>query len=280
MSDIEVSKYLKKGNREVITDFYVPHSIEDEPNDLRFKVFIRLNAKGITFRNVSFLHCVFDGCYVNNCVFDSCDFTGCKFLGSNFHQTAFKGCNFIFSTFERCQIDDDILVSEAPREENLRMRFARSLRANYQQGGDAKAANRAINVELEATSKYLYKSWKSKETYYAEKYPGFIKSSTQFFKWIEFWILHFVWGNGESILKFARTIVIVLLLISIYDTCTNGNPLNLSEYWVNFTKSPSVFLGVSKANGFSINALSIITVTKFISFALLTTLLVKRFARR
>lgn len=276
-----VSKeHLKKGNREVITDFYVPNNISDEQVELNFKVFIRLNAKEIKFRNVSFLHCIFDSCYLNNCVFDSCDFTGCRFLGSNFHQTAFKGCEFRFATFERCQIDDDILISEAPREENLRMHFARSLRSNYQQAGDAKAANKAINVELGATSKYLFKSWKSKETYYKEKYPGFIKSTIQFAKWIEFWILHFIWGNGESILKFSRTIIITLFFISIYDTYTNGNPLDLSEYWFNFIKSPAVFLGVSTPANFSITALSVITGIKFISFALLTTLLVKRFSRR
>jgi hypothetical protein len=280
MSETTSKNHLEKGNREVITDYYVPKDVEDEQASLKFKVFIRLNAKKITFRNVSFLHCIFDTCYLNNCVFDSCDFTGCKFIGSNFHQTAFKGCDFIFATFERCQIDDDILISEAPREENLRMHFARSLRANYQQVGDAKAVNKAINVELEATSKYLYKSWKSKQTYYKEKYSGFLKSSIQFLRWIEFWVLHFIWGNGESILKFARTIVITLLMISIYDTFTNGNPLDLSEYWVNFLKAPSVFLGVSSPSNFSTGALSIITGIKFISIALLTTLLVKRFSRR
>ena len=157
MSETVPKNHLEKGNRKVITDYYVPKNVADEQESLKFKVFIRLNAKKISFQNVSFLHCIFDNCYLNNCVFDSCDFTGCKFIGSNFHQTAFKGCNFIFTTFERCQIDDDILISEAPREENLRMHFARSLRANYQQIGDAKAANKAINVELEATSKYLYK---------------------------------------------------------------------------------------------------------------------------
>ena len=157
---------LEKGNRDVITDFYVPKDIVDEPDDFRYKIFERLNAIKITFKNVSFLHCVFDGCYFNNCVFDTCDFTGCKFTGSNFHQTAFRGCDFRFTLFEHSQLDDDIVISEAPREENLRMHFARSLRMNYQQIGDAKAVNKAIKVELNATSIYLYKSWRSGETYY------------------------------------------------------------------------------------------------------------------
>ena len=179
MSEKAANGQLEKGNREVITDFYVPQDIMGERDRYKYKVFIRLNAKDITFKNISFLHCIFESCYLNNSVFDSCDFTGCKFLGSNFHQTAFRGCDFRFATFERSQIDDDILISEAPREENLRMHFARSLRMNYQQVGDAKAVNKAITVELGATSIYLFKSWKSGETYYKEKYPGFLNSSVQ-----------------------------------------------------------------------------------------------------
>jgi uncharacterized protein YjbI with pentapeptide repeats len=143
-------------SREVVTDFYVPKNVSNQPKNFAYKVFIRLNAKEKTFKNVTFMHCIFDNCYLYKCVFDTCDFTGCRFLGSNFHQTAFRGCKFDFATFERSQLDDDILMSEAPKEENLRMRFARSLRMNYQQIGDAKAVNKAISLELEATSIYLY----------------------------------------------------------------------------------------------------------------------------
>ena len=158
------SQLIVKGNREEIKDHYVPRNIENERQNLRFKVFIRLNAKGVRFNNVSFLHCVFEGCYINSCVFDSCDFTGCRFVASNFHQTRFAGCDFRYATFERTHIDSEILDSEAPREENLRMHFSRSLRMNYQQLGDAKSVNKAISIELGATSAYLYKSWISKET--------------------------------------------------------------------------------------------------------------------
>lgn len=281
MSELKEFKHLKKGNRVIVTDYYVPGNVEDDQQSMKFKVFVRLNAKKIIFRNVSFLHCIFDGCYIYNCTFDSCDFTGCRFSGSNFHQTAFKGCNFLYATFEQCQIDNDILLSEAPREENLRMHFARSLRVNYQQVGDAKAANVAINVELEATSKYLFKSWKSKETYYKEKYPGLLKSAVQFLRWIRFWVLHFIWGNGESILKLARTIFITLVFIAVYDTWKNGDPLDLSVYWANFLRSPSIFIGVTdNPIGFSTRALTIISSVMLVSLALFTTLLVKRFSRR
>lgn len=273
-------QYLAKGNREVVTDYYVPENIENEQRYLRFKVFIRLNAKDVRFKNVSFLHCVFDSCYINNCVFDDCDFTGCRFIASNFHLTTFAGCDFRYAAFERTFIDSEILDSEAPKEENLRMHFARSLRMNYQQLGDAKSVNKAISIELGATSAYLYKSWKSKETYYKNKYGGVVKSSIQLARWLEFWLLHAIWGNGESILKLIRSLAVFLIGIAIYDTLQNGNALDLGQYWNNLLRAPAIFLGILSPHNFSAGVLSVITGTKFVSFALLTTLLIKRFSRR
>ncbi|MEI7996613.1 MAG: hypothetical protein WCH01_17085 [Methylococcaceae bacterium] len=52
-------------NRKVITDFYVPKNISNEPKKFQFNVFVRLNAKKeTTFKNVSFIHCIFDNCYL------------------------------------------------------------------------------------------------------------------------------------------------------------------------------------------------------------------------
>ncbi|WP_431226868.1 pentapeptide repeat-containing protein [Burkholderia contaminans] len=267
------------GNRVVVTDHYVAKDIINEPTKFKYKIFVRLNAKGVTFKRASFEHCIFDSCYLNNCVFDTCDFTGCKFIGSNFHQTAFAGCTFDYATFERCQIDNDILHSEAPREENLRMRFARSLRMNYQQIGDAKAVNQAISLELQATSIYLLKSWSSHETYYQKKFGG-LKRIPQFAIWIEFWLLDFIWGNGESIVKLLRTILLVLLAISAYDTVLNRNPMRLDDFWVSLTRAPAEFLGVYSPMQFPSGACAAIAATRLVTFALLTAMLVKRFGRR
>lgn len=269
---------LKKGNREVVTDYYVASDVSGEK--FPYRVFVRLNAKKIRFTKVSFQHCIFEGCYFNGCVFDTCDFTGCRFIGSNLHLSAFSGCKFDYATFERSYVEDDILLSEAPKEENLKMRFARSLRMNYQQIGDAKAVNRAISVELEATSVYLYKSWRSHESYYKQKYPGLIKSGVQFLKWVDFWILDFLWGNGESIIKLLRTIVFGLIVIGFYDTIKNGDALNIADYWNSFAGAPAVFLGVSNPQSFSVLALSTIAGARLVTVALLTALLVKRFSRR
>ena len=47
---------LEKGNRKVVTDFYAPDNITDEPDKYKNKIFERLNAIKITFKNVSFAH--------------------------------------------------------------------------------------------------------------------------------------------------------------------------------------------------------------------------------
>lgn len=275
-------KALLKGNREVVIDFYVDEAVQNESEVYAFKVYIRLNAtKKTTFRNVSFLHSVFDGCYFNNCVFDSCDFTGCRFIGCNFHQTKFSGCNFEYAVFERCQIDADILDSEAPRKENLKMRFARSLRMNFQQIGDAKAVNKAISLELDATSSYLKKSWSSSETYYRDKYPGW-KKLPQFGKWLEFRVLDAVWGNGENTLKLLRSIVVIHFVIAVYDTYMFGDVWNLRDYLASFIASPGVFFGIVNLHTahYPVWFSSTIAATRLIGFAFLTAILVKRFGRR
>lgn len=270
---------LLPGNREVITDLYVSKNIENEPKEYAFKVYVRLNARKQTIKKVNFQHCVFEGCYFNNCVFDSCNFTGCRFIACNFHLSAFTGCKFGYATFERCQIDDDILEQEAPREENLRMRFARSLRINFQQIGDAKAANKAISLELEATSIYLKKSWSSKESYFRDKYPG-LKKVPQFFKWLEFGVLDAIWGNGESTLKLLRAILVVHLLIAAYSTLKFGNIWDLKSYLASLVASPGVFFGLTTPHPFPTWVLSLIASIRLVGFAFLTAILVKRFGRR
>ncbi|MDP9154649.1 MAG: pentapeptide repeat-containing protein [Pseudomonadota bacterium] len=274
------SEVLKKGNRESIVDYYVAKNLTAENADFSYKILVRLNAKKETiFRKVSFIHAVFDGCYFNECFFDSCDFTGCRFIGCNFHQTSFAGCKFAYATFERCQIDDDILSRETPLEDNLKMRFARTLRMNYQQIGDAKAVNKAISMELQATESYLYKSWASGETYYRDKYRGIVIIK-QFWRWVCFRVLDFIWGNGESILKLLRSFVLAFIAIALSEGATSSEPWNLRRYLLAMQHAPGVFFGLPGTEAFGSTALTIIAATRLVSMAFLTALLIKRLGRR
>ncbi|GKS85916.1 pentapeptide repeat-containing protein [Acidovorax sp. SUPP1855] len=274
-----IPPHFSPGNREAITDHYVPKNVLDETVAFKFKVFIRLNASKIKFKNVSFEHSVFDGCYFRSCVFDSCNFTGCRFIGSNLHQSSFPGSRFDYATFERCQIDSDILTAWSPREENLKMRFARSLRMNFQQVGDAKAVNEAITQELDATSRHLLESWLSEDEFHRKKYRG-LQRIRQFLAWVEFWVLHFVWGNGESITKLLRTIIIAMVAIAVYDANASNGSATILDYLGSLKDAPAIFLGTISRSFHTTAAASMIVAARLIALSLLTALLVKRFGRR
>lgn len=267
------------GNRQLITDYYVPKNVVDEAVAFKYKVFNRLNARKVTFKNVSFEHSVFDGCYLRSCVFDSCNFTGCRFIGSNLHQSSFPGSRFDYATFERCQIDSDILTAWNPSEENLKMRFARSLRMNFQQIGDAKAVNEAITLELHATARHLLESWLSEDDFHRKKYPG-LRRVRQFLAWVEFWVLHFIWGNGESIPRLLRTIIIAMVVIAVYDANAFKGSATVLDYWESLKDAPAIFLGTISRPFHTTAAASMIVAARLIALSLLTALLVKRFGRR
>src|SRR5271165_1973257 len=184
--------------------------------DFSNQLFLRLVAKDRKFTKVNFRYCIFDACYLRNCQFDSCDFTGCRFAGTTLHGSTFSGCKFQYSTFERTFVDNDILDTECPGYDNLKRAFARTLRMNYQQLGDAESANKAIGVELQASRMHKLKAWRSNESYYRKKYSG-RKRLKAFVDWASFTALDLIWGNGESAAKLLRAIVVTLALMSLVD---------------------------------------------------------------
>jgi len=166
-------------------------------DNLSNRLFVRLVAKEKGFTKVDFKYSIFDTCYLRQCTFDGCDFTGCRFLGTSLYGSKFSGCRFDYATFERTVVASDLLNICCPAPENLKMKFARSLRVNYQQLGDVQAANMAIHVELDATKEHLWKAWRSNDWYYRQKYRNW-KRFKVFFEWLGFKLLDWIWGNGES----------------------------------------------------------------------------------
>jgi hypothetical protein len=142
-------------NRKKVEDKKIDGNLTDA--ELSNLLFVRLVAKEKEFTKIDFKYCIFDTCYLRQCLFDRCDFTGCRFVGTSFYGSRFSGCKFDYSIFERTIVATDLLRDCCPAPENLKMKFARTLRVNYQQLGDAQAANIAIHVELEATSEHLWK---------------------------------------------------------------------------------------------------------------------------
>lgn len=242
-------------------------------------VFVRLVAKQNRFVNVDFRYCTFDACYLRDCSFDSCNFTGCRFVSSNLHGSSFVGCNFEYASFEKTDIDNDVLSINCPERDNLKLRFARTLRVNYQQLGDAQSANKAVSVELEATASYLYKSWHSNESYYRKKYRG-LKRFRQHLRWLNFKALDWLWGNGESPIKLGRAALVVLLAITFLDAITFRDAWSLRSYLSSFAASPQILFGVLTPSEYHPLYLTSIICIRLVIFGFFMAILVKRFNRR
>ncbi len=253
---------------------------DDDESDSTFvnHVFVRLIAKKRRFSRVDFKYSVFDACYLRDCVFDSCDFTGCRFVGSSLHGASFPGCKFDYATFERTEIDSDVLDSSCPPFENLKARFARALRVNYQQLGDAAAVNKAIGVELLAEETHLHKAWQSNEAYYRKKFAG-IRRLKMFAKWARFKMLDFVWGNGESPLKLARTSLLLLVVMAVFDMAVFRAPQNVGIVQA-LVLAPQMLLGTLSPAPFPGWYLSLLVALRLIAFGFFISILVKRFSRR
>lgn len=183
-----------------------------EGRSFDFATFRTASGNDLVFEKVSFKYCRFDDCYFRACTFKRCDFTGCRFTNCNLRSSEFPGSDFKYARFGNTLVTDSLLDQNLPGYENQAMLLARVLRSNFGQVGDAEAVNKAIAVELEATKTHYYKAAWSRETYYRDKHKDWDRVRVVW-RHAMFWLLDFAWGNGESIRKLGRTILIVNALI-------------------------------------------------------------------
>lgn len=242
-------------------------------------LFVRIGSKDQKFTKVNFSHTYFEHCYFRNVTFEDCNFNGCKFLNCNFTQSTFPGSNFDYAIFEKTFIDDEILDNNCPSYDNLILKFARTLRLNYQSLGEAISANKAIKIELKATKNHLFDSWKSKKVYYRKKYKG-LRRLKMFFKWLLFKIEEFVWGNGENIWKLILAGFYIWLICTIVDTLCFKDGSLIVNYWQSFKEVPSIIWGAYRPEYYSVNYLTFLFILRFVGFALFTSIIIKRFNRR
>lgn len=238
--------------------------------------FVRLVAIRRRFTRVSFKQCIFDSCYLRDSIFDTCDFTGARFIGSNLHGAKFTGCTFEYAGFERSLIDDSILKEGCPGHENLRMRFARALRMNYQQIGDTRSANKAVHIELEATGTHYYKAWRSNEYYYRKKYQGTARAR-MFAQWLGFKSMDFIWGNGESILKLLRFVFFTLIAVAWIDQSNSDSAASILG---SAERAVQLFFGIQTPKAPPAIYLTFITIARLVTFGFFMSIIIKRFNRR
>ncbi len=166
-----------------------------------------------------------------------------------------------------------------PPRENQKAAFARSLRVNYQQLGEAKSANKAIHVELQATKTHLHKAWRSEETYYRQKYAGWSRFAS-FLSWFSFASLDILWGNGESVVKLLRSLFILFLFMTIYHAFRVEGVGEVISYFKGFEVAPEVFLGTRTFPQYAFWYTTAVLATRLLLFAAFTSILFKRLNRR
>lgn len=243
-------------------------------------LFTRLVAKDRHFTKVNFRYSFFEQSYLRDCHFDSCDFTGCRFTNTNLAGSKFSGCKFDYSSFEKTIVEPAILETECPSFENLKLRFARTLRTNFQQLGDAGAANKAMNVELAATATHLKKAAWSNEAYYRKHYAGIARLEIVW-EWALFNILDFIWGNGEKAWRLFRFVFLVLIAMAIYDAIFHGSDSGrLASYLCSLKKSFAIFFGTSAPEDYSRSYLALVTCTRLVLVGFFLSIIIKRFNRR
>ncbi len=242
--------------------------------------FQRLIAKEVTFDGVDFSYTIFDTCYLRKCVFQNCNFTGCRFKDSNLYGSSFSGCTFDYVFFDKTIVDAEILEVGCPGPENLRDKFARTLRTNFQSLGDYASVNKAVHVELEAKCEHLFKAWRSKESYYRQKYRGWLRAE-MFFAWLNFKAFDYIWGNGESLWKLGRALFVILGIMALIDVKVTGrDPLQIPSYFVSFARTPALFFGIGNATEYNPVYLASALVVRLVMVAFMISIIIKRFSRR
>ena len=237
-------------------------------------LFQRLIAKEVRFEEVDFSYTIFDTCYMRKCAFVNCNFTGCRFVASNLYGSAFDGCKFDYSVFERTLVDGEILNVGFPGHENLKLRFARTLRMNFQSLGDSDSTNKAIKLELAATEDHLRKCWNSSESYYRAKYRGWKRIET-LVSWLNFKVWDFVWGNGESLWKLGRAVAGALLIMALVNV-----RLTATGYAESLWHAPAVFFGIKNPAEYPDIYLASIIALRLLAVGLFLSIIIKRFSRR
>lgn len=276
--ELKEYKFFSKNYLNINGDRY--YFIKNEIHENR--LYIRGVATRFLFENIDFSKTIFDSCYLKTCRFINCKFEGAKFINCNLSNSYFQDCNFDYATFEKSFIDEEIFEC-APKSENLKYKFARSLRLNYASIGDNSAVAKAIRVELAATKKHLFDSWSSGDEWHRKKYGGLKKRTVQFLEWLQFSLLDFLWGNGERPWKLVRSNFLLFFALTMWDISRSETKYSITEsFHTLFVKVPSKYFGltVEELKYYPQFLDMSLVLIRLISFGLFMSILIKKYNRR
>lgn len=283
---------LSESRKKIFTDKIISSSIYGESiigkyccepfkNSVYTRVFVV--GENIIIKNISFEHSYFIDCKLRKVRFENCSFVNCFFNNCDFSRSSFINCDFKYSNFKNTIVDVDIFNS-APREHNLLLKFAISLRINYRELGQKNNEDIATQHEINANRKHLYDSWKSKDPYYRKKYQGFERFE-KFIEWIYFKLNDLIWGNGESLTRLILSGILLVALLSIIATISMGNNFSLNQIVSNIINSLYYFIGSIDNQDIKIifknsYVQHMIVIFRTIFFGLLISILIRKYSRR
>lgn len=256
-----------------VKDQEIEHVADKE--DFTQHEFVRVYAVKKVFKDVVFKQSNILSCYFRNCRFIDCDFTGVLFKESNFIGSQFENCKFHYTFWDKTIVDEAILNTCLPPEENLARDLVRALRVNFAQIGNYDAVNKAAAIEVKLTGKHLFNAAYSKQGYYRKKYKDWDRVQ-MCFRHASWKALDLLWGNGESLLRVAvwGFVVILVVAASIFFKYQDIDP------WDSLGNAVSVFWGVKPSRDVPQGLVVFATVVRFLLFGLFMAILVKRLSRR
>jgi hypothetical protein len=263
---------LTKTERKLEEDCRLTEDLVRE--DLGMRLFKRLTADKRQFECVSFKFTIFENCYLRDCKFINCDFTGAMFVDTNLRGATFDGSRFDYARFTRTLIGHAILERHLPDYENVQLELSRNLRANFGQMGDTDGVNLAIRAELHATRLHYFRAAWSQQPYYRRKYIGSARF-VMVLRYAGFVFLDFIWGNGESLRRVARTLVLGCVLVAILGS------LGELTFYTSAVRAIPVFFGTPSSTWqMPVWLHTLAASMRLVLIGLFMSVLIRRFARR
>jgi hypothetical protein len=100
-----------------------------------------------------------------------------------------------------------------------------------------------------------------------------------YIKWLEFWALDSIWGNGESIFKLARTVLVLLIVMSILDMALFRAPQAIG-FPQAFVSAPQALLGTFNPAEYPGWYKAFLAGAKLVAIGAFMSIVIKRFSRR
>ncbi|RLG15219.1 hypothetical protein DRN69_03385 [Candidatus Pacearchaeota archaeon] len=126
---VSIFDFPKQGEHLLFADEDT-YNLEIKDIVLKRCLFRRVGIKHLKAQSCDFHGCIFEDCYFREGDFTNIDFTGSIFRDCNLSKAKFKACSFRYVRFNNCLINTKEIMSNLPREPNLRSQLLLSLKKN------------------------------------------------------------------------------------------------------------------------------------------------------